>query len=184
MREVWGWENRKSAECRRARDARPYNVAEIANGEMRLQRWAASLQRLDAFATDGCIAVPRRGAHCAPVSYIAAPVTVITTMFRESARRVIGATAKPLYPIDGKAAGLDRRSPQDLPLRGRGTAAAVEGVSRRWKESAAVEGVHHVLPKIRRLCFICFVCLICLVCPRHMMFFFKNHQVSFRRMSR
>ena len=40
---------------------------------------------------------------------------------REGARRVIGATAKPLYPIDGKAEGLDRR-PQDLPLRGRGTA--------------------------------------------------------------
>ena len=38
------------------------------------------------------------------------------------ARRVIGATAKPLYPIDGKAAGLDRRNPQDLPLRGRGPA--------------------------------------------------------------
>ena len=30
---------------------------------------------------------------------------------REGARRVIGATAKPLYPIDGKAAGLDRRNP-------------------------------------------------------------------------
>ena len=30
---------------------------------------------------------------------------------REGARRVIGATAKPLYPIDGKAIGLDRRSP-------------------------------------------------------------------------
>ena len=41
---------------------------------------------------------------------------------REGARRVIGATAKPLYPIDGKAAGFDRRIPQDLPLRGRGTA--------------------------------------------------------------
>ena len=92
------------------------------NDEMHLQRWAASLQRLDAFATDGCIAVPCRGAHCAPVSYIAAPVTVITTMFREGARRGLGATAKPLYPIDGKAAGLDRRIPQDLPLRGRGTA--------------------------------------------------------------
>ena len=34
------------------------------NDEMHLQRWAASLQRLDAFATDGCIAVPCRGAHC------------------------------------------------------------------------------------------------------------------------
>ena len=25
---------------------------------------------------------------------------------------------------------------------------------------------------------------ICFICPKHMMFFFKNHQVSFRRMSR
>ena len=41
---------------------------------------------------------------------------------RKGARRDIGATAKPLYPIDGKAAGFDRRIPQDLPLRGRGTA--------------------------------------------------------------
>ena len=32
--------------------------------------------------------------------------------FREGARRVIGATAKPLYPIDGKAEGLDRRNPR------------------------------------------------------------------------
>ena len=31
---------------------------------------------------------------------------------REGARRVIGATAKPLYPIDGKAGGLDRRNPR------------------------------------------------------------------------
>ena len=36
------------------------------------------------------------------------------TRFREGARRVIGATAKPLYPIDGKAEGLDRR-PQPYP---------------------------------------------------------------------
>jgi len=36
---------------------------------------------------------------------------VITTTLREDARRVIGATAKPLYPIDVKAAGLDRRNP-------------------------------------------------------------------------
>ena len=34
---------------------------------------------------------------------------------REGARRVIGATAKPLYAIDGKAEGLDRRIPPDLP---------------------------------------------------------------------
>ena len=36
---------------------------------------------------------------------------VITT-FREGARRVIGATAKPLYAIDGKVGGLDRRIPR------------------------------------------------------------------------
>ena len=58
---------REGAECRRARDARPYNVAENCNCEMRLQRWVASLQRLDAFTTVGCTAVHRRGAHCAPV---------------------------------------------------------------------------------------------------------------------
>ena len=71
--------------------------------------------------------VPRRGAHCAPVSYIAAPVTVITTMFREDARRVIGATAKPLYPIGGKAAGLDRRNPKTSLFEG-------GGPPQRWKE--------------------------------------------------
>ena len=40
-----GRENRELAECRRARDARPYTVAENRNGEMRLQRLVASLQR-------------------------------------------------------------------------------------------------------------------------------------------
>ena len=62
---------------------------------------------------------------------------VILTL-RAGARRVIGATAKPLYAIDGKAVGLDRRIPQDLPPRGRGTAAAVEGVraSRARRHSA------------------------------------------------
>ena len=37
------------------------------------------------------------------------PDVIIT--LREGARRVIGATAKPLYAIDGKAGGLDRRTP-------------------------------------------------------------------------
>ena len=60
-------ELREDAEYRRERDARPYNVAENCNSEMCLQRWVASLQRLEAFATVGCIAVLRRGAHCAPV---------------------------------------------------------------------------------------------------------------------
>ena len=66
-REVFGEGNWTLAECRRARDARPYNVAGNCNCEMRLQRWVASWQRLDAFATVGCTAVPRRSAHCAPV---------------------------------------------------------------------------------------------------------------------
>ena len=107
-------ENRRSVECRRARDARPYNIAENCNCEMRLQRWVASLQRLDAFATVGCIAAPV-GAR------IARPFIpdVITTL-RAGARRVIGATAKPLYSIDGKAGGLDRRSPQTSLLEGGG----------------------------------------------------------------
>ena len=58
------------------------------------------------------------------------------TRFREGARRVIGATAKPLYPIDGKAIGLDRRPPQTSLIEGGGPPAgggrsyqAVEGVS-------------------------------------------------------
>ena len=65
-REVFGEE--KSKVCRISAGARcaPLQRGRNRNGEMRLQRWAASLQRLDAFATDGCIAVPRRGAHCAP----------------------------------------------------------------------------------------------------------------------
>ena len=86
-----GGENRELVECRRARDARTPSTAcgrspsleegglgggdsgvgrmsaENCNCEMRLQRWVASLQRLDAFATVGCTAVHRRGAHCAPV---------------------------------------------------------------------------------------------------------------------
>ena len=90
---------------------------------------------------------------------------------REGARRVIGATAKPLYAIDGKAAGLDWRSPQTSLFEG-------GGPPQRWKESVGggrssqtVEGVHHVLPKIRLICFVCFICIIC---PRHMMFSSKT----------
>ena len=47
---------------------------------------------------------------------------------REGARRVIGATAKPLYPIDGKAAGFDRRNPKTSLFEGGGPPAAEEGV--------------------------------------------------------
>ena len=46
---------------------------------------------------------------------------------REGARRVIGATAKPLYPIDGKAAGIDRRNPKTSLFEG-------GGPPQRWKE--------------------------------------------------
>ena len=46
---------------------------------------------------------------------------------REDARRVIGATAKPLYAIDGKAEGLDRRNPQTSLIEG-------GGPPQRWKE--------------------------------------------------
>ena len=53
---------------------------------------------------------------------------VITTTLREGARRVIGATAKPLYPIDGKAAGLDRRNPRPPSSREGDRPQAVEGV--------------------------------------------------------
>ena len=66
-REVFGVENRRFESYRRARDTRPYNVAENCNCEMCLQRWVASLQRSDVFATVGCTADPRMGAHCAPV---------------------------------------------------------------------------------------------------------------------
>ena len=90
-REVFGEGNRELAECRRVRDARTPSTAcgrspsleegglwggesgvcrmsaGNCNCEMRLQRWVASLQRLDAFATVGCTAVHRRGAHRAPV---------------------------------------------------------------------------------------------------------------------
>ena len=41
-------------------------------------------------------------------------------IFQEGARRVLGATAKPLYAIDGKAGGLDRRNPQTSLLEGGG----------------------------------------------------------------
>ena len=54
-------------------------------------------------------------------------ISDVITTFRASARRVIGATAKPLYAIDGKAGGLDRRSPQTSLLEG-------GGPPQRWKE--------------------------------------------------
>ena len=55
-------------------------------------------------------------------------ISDVITTFREGARRVIGATAKPLYPIDGKAVGLDRRSPKTSLFEGGGPPRG------RWKE--------------------------------------------------
>ena len=69
------------------------------------------------------------GAHCAPV------FSDVTTTLRAGARRVIGATAKPLYPIDGKAGGLDRRSPQTSLVEGGGT-------TRRWWKEFSNGGSH------------------------------------------
>ena len=59
---------------------------------------------------------------------------VITTTLREGARRVIGATAKPLYVIDGKAGGLDRRNPKTSLFEGGGPSAD----GGRSKQSAEV----------------------------------------------
>ena len=80
------------------------------------------------------------------------------TRFREGARRVIGATAKPLYPIDGKAEGLDRRSPQTSLLEGGGPPAgggrskqAVEGVRGRWK-SYRISQIKIYASKRRTMC--------------------------------
>ena len=156
-REVFGEGNRESAECRRARDARPYNVAGNCNCEMCLQRRVASLQP--------SVAPP------SPVgARIARPfISDVITTFREGARRVIGATAKPLYPIDGKAGGLDRRTPQTSLFEGGGPSAdGGRSKRRRWKAFPTVEAVHHILPKIQ------FICFIRLVCPRHKMFSSKT----------
>ena len=54
---------------------------------------------------------------------------------RAGARRVIGATAKPIYAIDGKAGGLDRRNPRPPSSREGDRPQAVEGVIRRRKAS-------------------------------------------------
>ena len=90
------------------------------------------------------------------------------------ARRVIGATAKPLYPIDGKAAGLDRRNPKTSLFEGGGPPAAVEGVrsggrrSPRSPENSALALHMLLMPRM----------------PKAYDVFFKNHQVPFRRMSK
>ena len=97
------------------------------------------------------------------------PDVIIT--LRAGARRVIGATAKPLYPIDGKAVGLDRRSPSRPPSSREGDRPAGGGRSSypiRCKAFAPA-----VLSKKPFPNFICFICIICPTHIRHMMFFFS-----------
>ena len=111
-REVFGVENRRSVEYRR-------EIATVrcvcnaglhhCNGQMYLQPSVAPPSPVGA--------------------RIARPFIpdVIMTL-RAGARRVIGATAKPLYPIDGKAEGLDRRTPKTSLFEGGGPPRG------RWKE--------------------------------------------------
>ena len=123
-REVFGVENRRSVECRR-------KIATVrcvcnaglhhCNGQMYLQPSVAPPSPVGA--------------------RIARPFVpdVITAIFREDARRVIGATAKPLYAIDGKAEGLDRRSPKTSLFEGGGPPRG------RWKELRKAFSKLHML---------------------------------------
>ena len=113
-REVFGVENRRSVECRR-------EIATVrcvcnaglhhCNGQMYLQPSVAPPTPVGA--------------------RIARPfIPDVIKPLREGARRVIGATAKPLYAIDGKAEGLDRRTPKTSLFEGGGPPRG------RWKEYA------------------------------------------------
>ena len=73
-------------------------------------------------------------------------ISDVITTFRAGARRVIGATAKPLYAIDGKAGGLDRRNPRppssregDRPVGGGRSYQAVEGVQPHFSNTRIVK---------------------------------------------
>ena len=71
---------------------------------------------------------------------------VITTTLRGDARRVIWATAKPLYPIDGKAAGLDRRNPRPPSLReGDRPVGGGRSNRRRWKAFVPIAFMPNIL---------------------------------------
>ena len=77
----------------------------------------------------------------------------VITILRAGARRVIGATAKPLYPIDGKAGGLDRRNPQTSLLEGGGPPQRWKEFTQRWKEFAGerLNQTPHHMPDMRRV---------------------------------
>ena len=128
-REVFGVENRRSVECRR-------EIATVrcvcnaglhhCNGQMYLQPSVAPPTPVGARIARPFI-----------------PDVIIT--LREGARRVIGATAKPLYAIDVKAEGLDRRSPKTSLLEGGGPPAGGGRSFRRWKELRKTFSKLHML---------------------------------------
>lgn len=66
---------------------------------------------------------------------------------REGARMVLGATGKPLYPIDGKAEGLDRRNPHTSLFDGGGPSADGGRRSPRPPENSAHMLHMHHIPK-------------------------------------
>ena len=115
-------ENRRSVECRR-------KIATVrcvcnaglhhCNGQMYLQPSIAP-----SYTVGARIARP----------FI--PDVIIT--LRAGVQRVIGATAKPLYAIDGKAEGLDRRSPKTSLFEGGGPPA---GGGRSERRSARPRGL-------------------------------------------
>ena len=92
---------------------------------------------------------------------------VIMTL-RAGARRDIGATAKPLYAIDGKAEGLDRRSPKTSLFEGGGPPAGGGRSSYPMRQKAFSPAVRSKKPFSN---FICFIYIICPTHIRHMMFF-------------
>ena len=58
---------------------------------------------------------------------------------------MIGATAKPLYAIDGKAEGLDRRNPRPPSSREGDRPQTVEGVLRRRKAFVPIAFMPNIL---------------------------------------
>ena len=117
---------------------------------MYLQRWVASLQRSDVFATVGCTAVPRRGAHRAPV--------YPRCYNNPSSGRAKGHRGDRKAPICNRRQGrkaLTGEAPRppssregDRPMGGGRSSRAVEGVRGRWKEYVphALNGVHARCP--------------------------------------
>ena len=89
-------------------------------------------------------------------------ISDVITPLRAGARRVIGATAKPLYPIDGKAGGLDRRNPQTSLIEGGGPPQRWKEFTQRWKEFAGerLNQTPDHMPDMRRVRraydFVCF----------------------------